>query len=190
MDEDLLIQDRSCGTCTLCCKVMRIDELNKPKGTWCSHCNPGVGCNIYEERPDECRSFYCGYRFSHELGEHWFPASCKIVSVVESEGTRIAFHVDPSRPGAWREQPFYREIKAFSRSAVSERHQVVVYVGLRAIVVLPDKDVDLGVVADDEQIITSERTTPFGTVLDALKLKSDDPRIQGLQPGTAVRVDQ
>jgi hypothetical protein len=42
---------RACGDCTLCCKVMAIEALAKPAGSWCRHCKPGQGCAIYAERP-------------------------------------------------------------------------------------------------------------------------------------------
>jgi len=50
---------RSCGTCTLCCKVLAVDELKKPHGKWCAHCKTGQGCGIYDTRPAECRDFRC-----------------------------------------------------------------------------------------------------------------------------------
>ena len=54
-----LVPGRECGTCMLCCKVMAIDALGKPPGVWCRHIKRGVGCDIYEQRPSECRTFYC-----------------------------------------------------------------------------------------------------------------------------------
>lgn len=49
---------RSCGDCRLCCKVMAIHELEKPRGEWCPHaCSKG--CGIYSERPQSCRDFIC-----------------------------------------------------------------------------------------------------------------------------------
>ena len=50
---------RACGDCTLCCKVMAIEELAKPAGQWCRHCKPGRGCLIYDSRPAECSAFDC-----------------------------------------------------------------------------------------------------------------------------------
>jgi hypothetical protein len=52
----------------------------------------------------------------------------------------------------------------------------VVYIGHRAIVILPSEDVDLGIIADDELIITGERNTLVGLELRPLKVKRDDPR--------------
>lgn len=112
-----ILPGRSCGSCTLCCKVLSIDELQKPQGKWCTHCNVGKGCKVYEERPTECSSFHCGYLTWPETDERWFPATSKMVIVSELEGKRIAIHLDPSRPTAWREQPFYNQIKRWSFAA-------------------------------------------------------------------------
>lgn len=49
--------NRKCGECSLCCKVLRVNSLDKPTGTWCQHARPG--CAIYEDRPVECRAFSC-----------------------------------------------------------------------------------------------------------------------------------
>ena len=32
------VPGRACGSCTLCCKTMGVDELAKPPGVWCQHC--------------------------------------------------------------------------------------------------------------------------------------------------------
>jgi hypothetical protein len=66
--------------------------------------------------------------------------------------------------------------------------QMVVQIGRRAIVILPDRDTDLGIVEEDERIITMERETPFGVRLEALKLKHDDPLIAGGEPGKVIPV--
>jgi hypothetical protein len=38
-----------------------------------------------------------------------------------------------------------------------KRNQVVVCIGLKTVVILPDEDVDLGVIGDDELIVTGEK---------------------------------
>ena len=50
---------KTCGSCTLCCKVVGVAELKKPADVWCGHCNKAKGCKIYDTRPLECRTFYC-----------------------------------------------------------------------------------------------------------------------------------
>ena len=49
---------RGCGQCTVCCEVLEIPTIQKPKKTLCPNvCSKG--CSIYEDRPDECRTFQC-----------------------------------------------------------------------------------------------------------------------------------
>ena len=52
-------QIRSCGECSVCCEVLEIPTLKKPKKTLCVNvCSTG-GCSIYLDRPGECRTFQC-----------------------------------------------------------------------------------------------------------------------------------
>jgi hypothetical protein len=106
-----------------------------------------------------------------------------MVVAAELDGGRIAIHVDPGRSEAWRREPYYSELKEWASLAAETMTQVVVSIGRRAIVILPDRDVDLGVVADDERIISSQSRSNGILRHDALKLKADDPRINGLEPG-------
>ena len=48
---------RTCGTCTLCCRVLAVVDIGKPAGAPCAHCAEGKGCRIYDSRPQECRLF-------------------------------------------------------------------------------------------------------------------------------------
>jgi hypothetical protein len=173
---------RTCGSCSLCCKVMSIAALGKPQGIWCKHCEPGKGCTIYRQRPGECRQFYCSYLTTEALGEEWRPTKSRIVlseEAVAYGGSRMAAHVDPGRPDAWKAEPYYSQLKAWAVALAPERRQVIVGILRRRIVILPNKDVDVGDVADDELVMTSERRTPHGVELDAIKIKKDDPRLVG-----------
>ena len=165
---------RRCDGCTLCCKLLLIRELDKPEGDWCKHCNHGEGCQIYEQRPAECRAFHCGFLQLDSLSEDWRPSKCKIV--LAPYDTRLVAYVDPGRPDAWKAEPYYSHLKQWAVQNLTRDKQVVVYIGARAIVILPNKDVDLGDVAEDEFIII----TGQGTELDAIKLKPDDSRLEHL----------
>ena len=174
-------QERSCGTCTLCCKVLTVEELRKPNGQWCPHCIKGRGCAIYSDRPNECRRFQCGYLLWPALGEHWLPARSKLVVAFKPDGKEIVVHVDPGVPNAWRAEPYYSEIRNMAVHAAGEACTVFVQIRRRMIAVFPDREVDLGVVAEDEIIAIHEVTGPGTGRRDAVKLKVDDPRINGLR---------
>jgi len=76
-----LVPDRECGECTICCKVLMIDDpqLQKLPGVMCPNCKAGAGCQIYETRPTPCRGFFCGWRLMPELGDELRPARSGIL---------------------------------------------------------------------------------------------------------------
>ena len=157
----ILVPGRSCGDCSLCCKLLRIDAFDKPVGTWCAHCAPGRGgCTIYENRPTECRNFYCGWLTTPGLGPEWRPNKCKMF--LRMEGNLIAVHVDPSDPSAWRREPFFRQLKEFATKAVDKDQQVVVYVKNRVTVIFPNKEVDVGTMNPGDELVVREQWGPRG----------------------------
>jgi hypothetical protein len=162
-----IVAGRACGKCSLCCKVIEIDEINKPPGVWCSDCAPGKGgCRIYETRPDPCRHFLCRWLLEPGLGDEWFPANSKLVVSLQYEGDRIAVSVDPAFPNRWREQPFYSQIKKWAEIGAEMSAQVIVNIGKRTIVVLPNKEVDLGIVETGDRIMVGELKLPEGMPRD------------------------
>jgi len=49
---------RECGSCSACCTVIGVPELDKGAYEPCEHlCE--VGCGIYADRPGSCRTFEC-----------------------------------------------------------------------------------------------------------------------------------
>jgi Fe-S-cluster containining protein len=50
---------RQCGACSLCCTVLRVDELGKRAGHDCVHQRDERGCSIHATRPDICRRYRC-----------------------------------------------------------------------------------------------------------------------------------
>lgn len=57
---------RSCGPCSLCCKVMAVSAIPKGRGVWCPHASrTGEGCKVYDDRPNECRTWSCAWLDDH-----------------------------------------------------------------------------------------------------------------------------
>jgi hypothetical protein len=75
-----MVPGRECGSCTVCCKMLKIDapELKKLAGVLCQHCT-GVGCGIYDKRPAVCGGYFCGWRGMAYLTEHWRPDRCGVL---------------------------------------------------------------------------------------------------------------
>jgi hypothetical protein len=165
-----IVPGRSCGTCMLCCKVFRIEEAGTEAGEWCQHCVPGKGCKIYETRPEPCRVFFCQWMFQPGLGPEWKPEKSKIVLSVELNGARLAGHVDTNTPGAWRRSPYYEVLKRWSAEGLKQQRQISVWIGQRCIVILPDREIDLGVVGPGEMVMSTAKQTANGTEYGAVKL--------------------
>jgi uncharacterized cysteine cluster protein YcgN (CxxCxxCC family) len=156
-----LVPGRSCGECSLCCKLLHIQAFDKPVGVWCAHCAPGRGgCTIYETRPAECRNFHCSWLTSPALGPEWRPNKCKMF--LRQEGNLIAVHVDPSDPTAWRREPFFQQLKALASRAAGTKQQVAVYIKNRVIVIFPNKEVDVGTMNPGDHLVVRELVGSHG----------------------------
>jgi hypothetical protein len=161
---------------------MGVAELEKPRGIWCTHCDPRKGCRIYGRHPEECRNFLCGYLTNSDLGEIWNPMRCRMVLTLERKDLRrLSVYVDPARAGIWRHQPYHGELKRFARAAAQSRGQVIVWEGRKAIAVLPDRDKELGEVKAGQFIVTTEVMGRGGTTLDAVVLDGNDPRFLAIK---------
>src|SRR5215471_464155 len=82
-----LVSGRSCGNCTVCCNILKINvpELKKPSDVLCPNCTR-AGCQIYENRPSVCEEYYCGWRILRGLGDDWRPDRCGVlIGIVEKE---------------------------------------------------------------------------------------------------------
>jgi Fe-S-cluster containining protein len=182
---------RSCDGCTLCCKILSVEALDKPQGVWCVHCKTGSGCTFYDNRPTACRVFHCEYLLQPSLSEDWKPSHSRLMVTADAIENRITVHVDPARPDAWRRHPYYGTMKDWSRHAAGNQGQVVVTIGKRAIVIFPDRDVDLGVMGADELIVTGQRRSAAGVYLEAYVVARDDGlgRLIAENDGRPVAID-
>ncbi len=128
---------------------------------------------IYEQRPQSCRNFHCDWITDAALGAEWYPLNCKMIVHTEPSGNRLAVHVDPNYPGAWHREPYYGQLKRWAWAAVEARRQVVVFIKRRVIVILPDKDVDLGDMAPGDHIWIGAQETPSGVAWGAFRIPAD-----------------
>jgi hypothetical protein len=70
-----VVAGRECGACNVCCVVPKIDEpaLRKLPGCRCPNALADGSCAIYDERPQTCRDFYCGWRQMDWIDERLRP---------------------------------------------------------------------------------------------------------------------
>jgi len=142
---------RQCGECTLCCKVLALEEPAKPANSWCPHCKPGHGCLIYANRPAECRAFSCLWLVNDLLDQHWKPSKSRLVLTTSEDGIEV--RCDPGFPDAWRKEPFRSEIQQWAVFGEARDLTVIVIIGERIILIAPDREFDLGIVQPDERIV-------------------------------------
>lgn len=95
-----------CDGCTACCKTMGVHELDKPANVRCVHCTMGVGCGIYQTRPDSCRAFECVWlrtqRGASPLARELRPDASRVVMSTAENGETVVLNVGPDRPDAWQ----------------------------------------------------------------------------------------
>lgn len=126
----------ACGTCTLCCKVMGIEEIAKPKDKWCPHCETSKGCAVYESRPEACREWSCLWLRTQDEPdpEHRMPSNLRpdrtrvVLDTNDVDPDVLLAHVDATYPLAWRQG----DMGALIRRA-QEHTVVIVLVGSRRI---------------------------------------------------------
>jgi hypothetical protein len=126
----------------MCCKLPVIEALNKPRNTWCAHAAVGTGCKIYDARPQQCQAFVCEWLVNPQLGDAWKPDRAKFL--VARDGPQYKVLVDTSAPNAWRAPQYYATLKRVAVELLAMDQVMVVIIGDRRIVVLPDRDEDLG----------------------------------------------
>jgi len=134
----------SCDACALCCRLVPVEEINKPGCHWCKEVrwtHRGGSCGVYSERPDACRTFECiwlqsqvrtpanGYPRGQVLPPALRPDRCHIVfcqdaylnGPVDPKERRMVLFVEPEHPHAWREPLPMEQINGFlARGGVVE----------------------------------------------------------------------
>lgn len=93
---------RTCGSCTLCCKLMGVPELKKPPARWCASCDQGTGCTVYAERPPSCRNFQCFWLMDENFPEEFRPDRIHALAAFNDTPDSCVLHVDPAKPKAMR----------------------------------------------------------------------------------------
>jgi hypothetical protein len=145
---------RSCGDCAMCCKLLRIDELQKPAYQWCVHARPGSKggcCSIYQDRPGACKGYACEWLVNTDFDkELWYPKTCHmVISIITLGGIRtFTVTVDPGYPLAWRKDPHYsqlRKLASYGLTVQRKEDLFIVHVRLpnKAFLVLPNSAIEV-----------------------------------------------
>lgn len=136
------MSENYCGDCTLCCKLMSVVEIQKPRASWCPHvAGDKHGCTIYADRPAPCEHWACGWwrsqRSANPLPPQLRPDRCHVVINQDPKGITW-LHVDPDYSEAWRKaakrQPATLQQQGIGdllNKLVTLGHKVVICIGLQ-----------------------------------------------------------
>ena len=111
---------RRCGTCSVCCSVLRVDELAKPAGRDCAHQRIEGGCAIHATRPPICRGYHCLW-LQGGLEDEERPDRTGGVVDLESTGLGVRITIHEVRAGAFEDSAALRAIAGRYREDVPVR---------------------------------------------------------------------
>lgn len=146
----------------MCCKVYRIDDLQKPAGKWCTHCAIGKGCKIYEARPAQCRAFECLWLQDDLMPPNWKPEISKVVFSIYPSTGFIYGQVDPGAPFAWQKEPYLGLLRAWAEHLLEEQRHLLIFVNGNATLIMPTGPVPIGPMSPEDGFIVRETFTARG----------------------------
>ncbi|MBJ18896.1 MAG: hypothetical protein GY910_26825 [bacterium] len=111
---------RSCGPCSLCCTVLRVDELGKGAGRDCVHQRGERGCGIHDTRPPICRAYRCLW-LQGGLADDERPDATGGIVDLEAVGIGLRLGIRESRRGAFDDSPVLQGIAERYRSEMPIR---------------------------------------------------------------------
>ena len=143
---------RSCGECSLCCTVLRVDELRKLGGTPCRALAraPAHGCSIHATRPEICRTYRCLW-LQGAFEEEDRPDRLGAVLDLLGDAGVARLAVREASPGAVDRSPRLREIVEQYRGFMPVR------VASAADVMNPDAPFRLFLPEGEERLVSGDR---------------------------------
>jgi hypothetical protein len=117
--------NRTCGDCSLCCKLLPMPQLSKPANKRCEHQSHARGCKIYPERPAPCRLWNCRWLVNQDTADLSRPdRSHYVIDIVPDFITMehnetgekqdievLQIWVDPNYPDAHRDPALRRYLE-------------------------------------------------------------------------------
>jgi hypothetical protein len=111
---------RGCGACSVCCTVLRVDELAKLGGVTCLHQRAEGGCAIHPRRPAICRAYACLW-LRGSLDDVDRPDRLGAVLDLASRGGLPELVIHEAAPGAFDGVARLREIAEAYRASMPVR---------------------------------------------------------------------
>jgi hypothetical protein len=163
--EESLAPGKSCGSCTLCCKLFPVPELEKPAGRWCRHIAQGRGCGIHLTRPPVCRAFNCQWLHNPDLGPEWKPERSRFVLSIYPGSNSLVVTGDPGAPRGWAREPFISQLRRWAAAALAQGDCIIAFQGDTASAILPDGEKPLGRIAPGDRVVGVRRGQAYDVEL-------------------------
>lgn len=88
--------EKNCGSCTSCCEGHVFGAVNDKsfrKGKPCHYCTLGVGCSIYEDRPEfPCREYNCEWRTNIDMPDWLKPEHSQVLITKRELENNVYFY--------------------------------------------------------------------------------------------------
>ena len=136
------VTGRSCAGCSLCCKLVSVREIGKPKNVWCPHAEPArARCSIYDARTQSCVKWSCSWLVDDSLPDELQPHRSHVIfdilpDIIRAGGVThpvAQLWVDPAYPAAHREPPVRAMIE---RIASVHDMPVLARIGTRGLLIV------------------------------------------------------
>jgi hypothetical protein len=157
--------NKVCGDCSLCCKVYRVDDLEKKAHQACDHTrhkqnSSSSGCGIWGLHPQSCQTLKCLWLKHADMNALWRPDIAGFVLRVM--GTALHIDSDHDRPKDWQREPYYSQFKAWSKLIEDGSGLLVVNLKDAICLITPLEDLYLKGPKRGEHLETGIEMTLFG----------------------------
>jgi hypothetical protein len=105
---------QECGGCNVCCDVLEIKDVNSKANEMCQHCDIGVGCKIYEARPEPCKDFKCLWLQMERVHMDLRPDNCGVMFEKIADDIILG-----CTSGKFNQDLVLRQIGAFNSEGIS-----------------------------------------------------------------------
>jgi hypothetical protein len=137
---------RSCGSCTLCCKILEIEpdylgadevDITKPSGHGASTASRTRGARF--TRPAHAYAVASPACGSSAIGTAWTGSrgAARCCSYPTARAASLSTSTKSS-PAAWRKQPYHTDL-----TAIATTEPVWIYIGDRQILLFRDKELEV-----------------------------------------------
>ena len=97
-----------CGSCTMCCLLLNIEETESKPAEYCKYCEQEVGCKIYDTRPESCKIFECAWKQMQHAHIDLRPDKCGVLFEKWSDNVIVGATIEKEISGVLNQINYFR----------------------------------------------------------------------------------